>query len=95
MESATIRRYDRSHRRRSLECSALRGELGEFLNSLKTSDHLRHRLWPVVTLLTTRTVGDYEAMPLPKLLWGIYYLTRPFRLAIKVVVMMLWAKKSI
>ena len=28
-------------------------------------------------------------MPLPKSLWGIYYLTRPFRLAIKVMVMMI------
>ncbi len=55
------------------------GELGEFVNSLKTHDQLRHRLWPVATLLTTRTVGDYEAMPLPKFLWGMYYVTRPFR----------------
>ena len=63
------------------------GELGEFLNSLNTHDHLRQRFWPVVALLTTRTVGDYEAMPLPKRLWGIYYLTRPFRLAGKVAEM--------
>jgi hypothetical protein len=60
------------------------GELEEFLNSLNTHDRLRHRLWPIVTLLETRTVGDYEAMPLPKSLWGLYYLTRPFRLAGKV-----------
>jgi hypothetical protein len=57
----------------------------EFLNSLYTHDRLRHRLWPVATLLTTRTVSDYQAMPLPKSLWGIYYLTRPFRLASKMV----------
>jgi hypothetical protein len=31
--------------------------------------------------MTTRTVGDYQAMPLPKSLWGLYYLTRPFPLA--------------
>jgi Uncharacterised nucleotidyltransferase len=64
------------------------GELGEFMNTLSTHD-LLHRLWPVVTLLTTRTVGDYEAMPLPKSLWGAYYLIRPFRLACKAVRMMI------
>src|SRR5262249_30891392 len=68
-------------------------EFGEFLNSLKTHDRLRHRLWPVATILTTRTVSDYRAMPLPKLLWGIYYLTRPFRLAIKIMVRMLRCKE--
>jgi hypothetical protein len=57
------------------------GELVEFLNGLNTHDRLRHQLLPVVTLLTTRTIGDYQAMPFPKSLWGIYYLTRPFRLA--------------
>jgi hypothetical protein len=63
------------------------GELRGFLDSLNTYDRLRHRLWPVVTLLTTRTVSDYQAMPLPKSLWGIYYLTRPFRLASKIAKM--------
>jgi len=66
-----------------------REEIGDFLNSLNTHDHFQHRLWLVISLLTTRTVGDFEAMRLPKLLWGIYYLTRPFRLAIKGVVMIL------
>ncbi|MCP4381298.1 MAG: nucleotidyltransferase family protein [Hyphomicrobiales bacterium] len=61
------------------------GELGDFLNTLSTHTWLRYRLWPAVVLLTTRTVGDYQAMPLPKSLWGIYYLTRPFRLANKAV----------
>jgi hypothetical protein len=59
------------------------GELREFLNSLNTHDRLRHRLWPIATLLTTRTVGDYRAMALPKALWSVYYVTRPFRLAAK------------
>ena len=61
--------------------TANEGELGEFLNGLHTYDRMRDRLLHVVTMLTTRTVGDYQAMPLPKSLWGIYYLTRPFRLA--------------
>jgi hypothetical protein len=65
------------------------GELREFLDSLGTHDRLRHRLWPVATLLTTRTVADHQAMPLPKPLWGIYYITRLFRLAGKAVKIML------
>ena len=59
------------------------GEFRQFLNGLNTRDRFRHRLWPVATLLTTRTVGDYQAMPLPKALWGLYYVTRPFRLVAK------------
>jgi len=58
-------------------------ELRVFISGLSTHDRLRHRLWPVATLLTTRTVGDYQLMPLPKSLWGIYYVTRPFRLVAK------------
>ncbi len=69
--------------------TAPQGELFEFIDSLNTHDRLRDRLWPVATLLTTRTVGDHQAMPLPKPLWGIYYLTRPFRLAGKAVEMIL------
>ncbi len=60
------------------------GELGEFLNGLNTADRLTQRLRRVAILLTTRTVGDYKAFPLPKSLWGVYYFTRPFRLASKV-----------
>ena len=60
-------------------------ELEFFLNDLKARDRLRHRFLAIATLLTTRTVGDYEAMPLPKSLWGLYYFTRPFRLAGKML----------
>jgi hypothetical protein len=60
-------------------------ELAELLNSIATHDLLLHKLWPVASLLTTRTVGDHKAMPLPKPLWGMYYLTRPFRLTQKAV----------
>ena len=60
------------------------GEDWKLLNGLNTHDRFWRRLWPVVTtLLTVRTVGDYKAMPLPKSLWRIYYLIRPFRLASK------------
>jgi hypothetical protein len=64
-------------------CAAPTGELIDFLNGVNTHDRMRHRLLPVAVLLTTRTVGDYKAMPLPKSLWGVYYVTRPFRLAAK------------
>jgi len=69
------------------------GAFGEFLNGLKTHDLIWRRLWPIATLLTTRTVGDYRAMPLPKSFWAIYYLTRPFRLARKAAQMVLQATK--
>jgi hypothetical protein len=64
---------------------ASEGELADFMSGLKTHDRLRYRIRPIVTLLTTRTVGDHESLPLPKPFWGIYYLTRPFRLARKAV----------
>ena len=64
------------------------GQLEEFLSGRNTHDRLRHRLWPLAAVLITRTVSDYEAMPLPKSLWGLYHLTRPFRLAGKMIKMM-------
>jgi len=70
------------------------GELGDFLGALKTYDRLRDRLLPWVRLVTTRTAADYQAMPLPKSLWAIYYATRPFRLAWKATLMLMAAQKS-
>src|SRR5262249_24592825 len=87
-DNSAVRALAEEARLRMLR-TAPRGELSEFLDSLNTYDRLRHRLWPVATLLTTRTVGDYQAMPLPKLLWSLYYLTRPFRFAAKALEMML------
>ena len=84
--SPAVRALAEEARLRMLRTASPPGQMGEFLDSLNTHDRLRHRLWPLVTLLITRTVGDHQAMPLPKPLWGIYYLTRPFRLAGKVVV---------
>ena len=67
-------------------------EFGQFLSGLRTHDRLRHRLLPIVALLTTRTVGDYKAVPLPKMLWGAYFFTRPFRLTAKAVEMIVRRK---
>jgi hypothetical protein len=79
-DNSIVRAISEKARRRMLS-TAPQGELSEFLSSLSAHDLLRHRLWPVVALLTTRTVGDYQAMPLPKSLWRTYYVTRPLRLA--------------
>lgn len=38
----------------------------------------RAKVW--LSLLVTRTIGDYEALPLPSRWWWVYRLTRPFRL---------------
>jgi hypothetical protein len=64
-------------------------EIEQFFNGLNTYDRFTQRLRPIVTLLCTRSVGDYQAMPLPKSLWGLYYITRPFRLAGEIAGMML------
>ena len=69
-------------------------EVNQFLSGLQTHDRLRDRLLPVVTLLTTRTVGDYEEIPLPKILWGAYFFTRPFRLTAKAVEMIVRRKQQ-
>jgi hypothetical protein len=53
----------------------------EFRFGLNTHDKWLHRLLAIKAFLTTRTVGDHRAIPLPKSLWGLYYFTRPFRLA--------------
>jgi hypothetical protein len=60
----------------------------EFRFGLNTHDRWVDRLSPIKAFLTTRTVGDHRAMPLPQSLWKLYYLTRPFRLACHVVKLM-------
>lgn len=37
-------------------------------------------------LLITRTVGDYNSLPLPRPLWRLYHVTRPFRLTANAIV---------
>jgi hypothetical protein len=62
-----------------------KGDFEEFLQGINTRDLLRDRVLPVATLLMTRTVNDYEAIPLPKPLWWVYYLIRPIRLLGRIV----------
>ena len=39
----------------------------------------------MLSLAVTPTPGDYRALPLPRALWGAYYLTRPLRQVLKSV----------
>ena len=45
------------------------------------------QLWAAWVMLSVRTTGDHKAMPLPRQLWHIYYLTRPIRLGLVVLSM--------
>jgi hypothetical protein len=69
-----IRQLGETRERRALEHTE-----GDF--ALCESWLQRARL--VGRLLFTRTVGDYNSLPLPRSMWRVYHLTRPFRLAIK------------
>jgi hypothetical protein len=60
-------------------------ERAENLTDLDLCDTRRDRLSAVLKLAFTRTVGDYQAMPLPPELWRVYHATRPFRLAAKAI----------
>lgn len=52
---------------------------------LDLCDRQRDRIKAALSLVFTRTAGDYAAMPLPPALWGVYHATRPIRLAAKAV----------
>jgi hypothetical protein len=56
-------------------------ELGDF----DLCETKSQRVWAIGKLLVTRTAGDYMSMPLPRSLWPMYYVTRPFRLAGKAI----------
>jgi hypothetical protein len=86
-ESSAVRALAEQAQLRMLS-TAEDGDLDVLVSGLYTHDLFWHRIWPAVAYLTTRTVGDYQAMPLHKSLWGIYYLTRPFRLAGKAAKLM-------
>jgi hypothetical protein len=53
------------------------------LQDLLLCDNLRDRVWSGLKLVMMPTPGDYAAMKLPRALWRLYWLTRPFRLAAK------------
>jgi hypothetical protein len=53
--------------------------------ALESCENWLQKARAIRKLLITRTVSDYVSMPLPRSLWPIYHLTRPFRLATKVI----------
>ena len=55
----------------------------ENFSDLHLCERRLDKLWGAMTLALTRTSGDYDAMKLPRILWPVYYVTRPFRLATK------------
>jgi hypothetical protein len=55
------------------------------LTDLDLCDRRRDRIKAVIGFALTPTPSDYRALPLPRSLWPAYYVTRPFRLAAKVV----------
>jgi hypothetical protein len=68
-----------------LRRNALAPRKPENLSDLELCDTRRDRIGAVLKLAFTRTVGDYQAMPLPPELWRVYHATRPFRLAAKAI----------
>jgi len=51
-----------------------------FLGDLELCETRAQKGRVMARTLMTRTVGDYTSMPLPRSLWPIYHVTRPFRL---------------
>jgi hypothetical protein len=53
----------------------------ETLADIDLCDRSWDKAKAAVRLLFTPSAGDHDALPLPPPLWGLYWLTRPFRLA--------------
>jgi Uncharacterised nucleotidyltransferase len=53
----------------------------EVFGSLRLCESPRQRAMISLGYLTTRTIGDFEALPLPRQMWWAYRIFRPFRLA--------------
>jgi hypothetical protein len=58
---------------------------GRELSELDLCESRKQRARAVGSFIVTRTISDYVSMPLPRPLWRIYHLTRPFRLAGKII----------
>ncbi len=53
----------------------------------------RERARALWLLAVTRTASDYNAIPLPRPLWRLYHLIRPFRLAFKILMLRIEARE--
>ena len=60
-------------------------DLSVFLYSMATTERLREKAVVSLSLLTTLTVSDFDAIRLPRRLRWLYYVIRPFRLACKAI----------
>ena len=49
-------------------------------DGMELCETLPQKMRYLAAILFNRTIGDYEAMPLPQRLWQLYRITRPFRL---------------
>ena len=87
MEPGLLARADRDRKLQAM-ANAIAGRMA-LHSSRPNEDHAssfgicetwRDKVRLAWVLATTRTTGDYEAMPLPRPLWRLYHLTRPFRL---------------
>lgn len=55
----------------------------EELSALELCETSRQRLELLWDTVRTRTVGDFESIPLPPALWSLYYVIRPLRIGLK------------
>lgn len=58
-------------------------DLSVFLYSMAATERLREKIAVSLSLLTTLTASDFDALRLPRRLRWLYYAIRPFRLAVK------------
>ncbi len=82
--SDRVRALTRSTSRHLTEDLAVPGRQHD-LADLDLCDAWSRKAGVVLGMAVTRTEGDYEAMKLPPALWRLYHLTRPFRLAAKIL----------
>jgi hypothetical protein len=68
-----------------LDGAPRRARYGLAVADFRLCETLPQKLRIVARLVFTRTTGDYTSFPLPNPLWRMYYVTRPFRLAGKIV----------
>ena len=80
--------------RRLAEAAELRDQRAEFALSCagiyRSLSEKARSLW---LLAVTRTASDYDAIPLPRPLWRLYHVLRPFRLALKIAMLRIAAQE--
>lgn len=85
-----LQRSDRVRALTQVACHHLREDLPATarqrdLADLDLCDAWSRKAGVILAMAFTRTEGDHAALPLPPPLWRLYHLTRPFRLAVKMM----------